>query len=514
MMKKRLTALVLMFSLLFLLSACDSTVNAPVPSEEEPLSTETPTISHRAEFALACNDARSLDPLATTDSSNLALAGLIYEGLFELDSSFEPQPLLCEEFSCNETATVWTFTLRSNVVFSDGTPLTPKHVADSLRTARSSELYAQRLSSVIGVSTGEGTITVTLASPNGALPALLDIPITLPVEDAPAPLGTGPYRCDSTGVNWILRQNTLWWQEKELPLREIPLRSVTTAEDRIAAFDTALITAVTADPTSTNALGYSGSYEMWTAATSSMLYLGFRHTSGFCADAVLRQAISRAIDRDFLSSTLFAGQAEPSVLPVSPASPLYDANLADELTTSLSVAQQLLEDGGYKLEDGGRLTRRSKLVELKLLVNSENPFRLSAANYLVEALDKLGITVTVTALPWEEFLTALSAGQFDLYLGQVKMTADFDPTVLLTGALNYGSFWSEETNALLAAYRAATGDARTGAASALYANLISALPFAPLCFLRTSVYTQWGSVSGVQPTQQNPFHRFDLWVIS
>lgn len=512
MTKQRLTALALALSLLFL-CACElpAASSQPADSETAPVESETPV--QRAEFALACNDAHTLDPLATTDSSNLALAGLVYEGLFALDSSFEPQPVLCESFSTDETCTVWTFTLRSDVVFSDGTPLTPKHVATSIRTARSSELYTERLTSVIGVSTGENTVTITLAAPNGALPALLDIPITLPVEEGLAPLGTGPY-CYAAGDDaLILRQNEFWWQGKDLPLTEIPLRSVTTADDRIAAFDTALITTVTADPTSTNALGYSGSYEMWTSATTNLFYLGFNHASGFCSDVVLRQAVSRALDRTVISSTLFAGHADPSALPVSPASSLYDSLLADELTSSVSIAAQLLEDGNYKLEEGGRLTRRSKLVDLNLLVNSENSFRVATANYIAEELDKLGITVTVTALPWEDFLTALSAGSFDLYLGQVKMTADFDPAVLITGTLNYGQFWNEEINALLYAYQSATGDARASAASALYAHLVSTLPFAPLCFIRTSVYTQWGAVSGLQPTQQNPFYRFDQWII-
>lgn len=512
MTKKRLTALVLTLSLLFL-CACElpAVSSQPVDTETPPSESEAPV--QRAEFALACNDSHALDPLATTDSSNLALAGLVYEGLFELDGSFTPQPLLCTEYSANENCTVWTFTLRSGVVFSDGTPLTPKHVATSIRTARSSELYAGRLASIIGVSTGENTVTVTLAAPNGALPALLDIPITLPVEEGLAPLGTGAYCYDTSGDTLILRQNGYWWQEKNLPLTEIPLRSITTADDRIAAFDTALITTVTADPTSTNALGYSGSYEMWTSATTNLLYLGFHHASGFCSDVVLRQAISRALDRTVIASTLFAGHADPSALPISPASPLYDFVLADELTSSVSIAEQLLEDGKYKLEEGGRLTRRGKLVELKLLVNSENSFRIATANYIAEELDKLGITVTVTALPWEDFLTALAAGNFDLYLGQVKMTADFDPAVLLTGSLNYGQFWNEETNALLYAYQSATGDARAHTASALHAHLASTLPFAPLCFIRTSVYTQWGALSGLQPTQQNPFYHFDQWSI-
>lgn len=511
-MKRRLIALV-QAALLLALSACTLPSVSSPPVESEPPAAEHTSSAPRPEFALSYNSTHPLDPLATTDSGNLSLAGLVYEGLFALDGQFEPRPVLCDTYSVNASGTVWTFSLRTDAVFSDGTPLTPKHVASSLRTARSSALYAERLSSVLGVSTGENSVTVTLSAPNGALPALLDIPITLPVEEGDAPLGTGPYCYDRDGDALLLRRNTLWWQAQSLPLDTVPLHAVTSADERIAAFDTALISAVTADPTSTNALGYSGSYELWTCPTTNLLYLGFNHASGYCSDVVLRQAISRALDRGVIASTLYSGYADPSALPIAPASPLYDEVLADELVPSVSVASQLLEDGKYKLEDGGRLTRRGKLVELTLLVNSENSFRLATADYIAEELDKLGITVTVSALPWTDYLNALAAGRFDLSLGQIKMTADFDPSVLITGALNYGLFWNEETNALLAAYRAASGEARSTAASAFQAHFASTLPFAPLCFIRTAVYTQWGAVSGLHPTQQNPFDQFHRWTV-
>ena len=152
-------------------------------------------------------------------------------------------------------------------------------------------------------------------------------------------------------------------------------------------------------------------------------------------------------------------------------------------------------------------------MELELLVNTDNSFRVSVADYLADELAKLGLTVTVTKLPWDDFLKALDDGDFDLYLAQGKLTADFDLSPLLTGTLNYGGFWRESTNALLSAFRAASSTARPAAAGALYADLASSVPFAPLCFLRTSVLSQWGSVSGLEPTQQNAFYHFYDWTV-
>ena len=48
--------------------------------------------------------------------------------------------------------------------------------------------------------------------------------------------------------------------------------------------------------------------------------------------------------------------------------------------------------------------------------------------------------IEVVELPWDEYLTALEAGDFDLYFGEIRLTADWDLTDLLSiGApLNYG----------------------------------------------------------------------------
>ena len=101
----------------------------------------------------------------------------------------------------------------------------------------------------------------------------------------------------------------------------------------------------------------------------------------------------------------------------------------------------------------------------------------------------------------------------DSYLGAVTLSADFDPTPLLSGALNYGKYWNADTNALTDAYRAAAGPARETAAAALWARLAQEAPFAVLCFQNQSVLTQWGMVSGLTPTQQNPFYGFAHWSV-
>jgi len=499
----------LLLALLLVLSGCQPAQDtaASAPPETTAPADLTPV---RSQFALAWDPNGTLDPLQA-GSTNLTLSTLVFQGLFALDQSFTPTPVLCQSYTTSEDGLVWTFTLRRDLQFSDGLALDAVHAAHCLNAARFSSLYAARLARIIEV-TGEGrTLTITLASPSGALPALLDIPIYRTGEDG-LPLGTGPYRFRRQGADMVLESNP-HYREEQPPLASIPLRATPAAEERLAAFDTGSVTLVNTDLTNSSSPGYAGNYESWDYPTTTLLYLGFNLKSGPCSDPLLRQAVSRGIDRSTVVAALLSGHADAAQFPFSPHSSAYDPTLAEELDYSIAAAQQLLSDGGYTME-GGQLFHEGEAVALTLAVNTENTFKTALADYLAQELAKLGLAVTVEKLPWWEYTAALQGRTCDLYLGQVRMTADFDPTALLTGSLNYGGYYSAAFLNLLSAYRAASGDARDRAAYDLCVQLATDMPIAPLCFQRGSVLTQWGSVSGLSPTQQDPFYHMYQWTFS
>lgn len=502
-MRQRL--LCLLSAVLLLLSACgadgsagsgsQSDTSAPALSRQEPVTTP---------FTLAAYPSYSFHPTLAANRANLALAPLLYEPLFQLDASFQAQPVLCQSYTASGDGLTWTFTLRSGITFSDGTPLTGQTVADALNTALGAESrYASRLSGVTGVEASvENTVTITLSRPNGNLPLLLDIPIALGTGDRPA--GTGPYVFSQQGDSLSLTARSGWWQDKSLPCTEIPLRAVSRSDDLIFAFSSGDVSLVDVDLMGTNAMGYSGSYETWDYATTDLIYLGFNTQSGLCRSAGVRTALTRGIDRDAVAQTVYASHAVSTALPVHPASPLYDQTLAGVL----SYAPEALVS---QLEDLGVLGR-----ELVLLVNRENTAKLSAAQLIAGQLESAGMEITVNALDFEDYTAALAQGDFDLYLGEVVLTADFDLTALLSsgGALNYGRWQDAQGDSLLSAFVQASGEARTAAARALFEYLNQQAPIAPVCFKNGSVLTQWGRLSGLSPVRGNVFAGLENWTIS
>ena len=61
----------------------------------------------------------------------MSVYGLVYESLVTIDDDGVPQPLLAESWTVADNGNTWTFILRENLYFSDGTPLTAADVAAS-----------------------------------------------------------------------------------------------------------------------------------------------------------------------------------------------------------------------------------------------------------------------------------------------------------------------------------------------------------------------------------------------
>ena len=510
---RRFFALLLAACLGLSLLGCGQELPEPSPSDSPD---PAPTATHAPEaarFSLGYDPAATLHPITGDNQVNRELTGLVYQGLYELDNQFVPRPVLAVSGAPSGDGYSWSFTLDTGVSFSDGTPLTAQHAAASLNAARSSGPYAARLAGVTGAAAvDDATLAVYLSAPNGNLPALLDVPVVLELEDAPVPLGTGYYQYESSGERLSLRANPNHPGTAALPYSTIPLTAVTGADERIAAFDSGAVTAVTTEFSAPYALGYSSSYETCDYPTTSLLFVGFRAAGGPCQSGLVRQAFSRAIDREGMAQVLLSGHADPACLPVSPLCGDYDGESADLLACDLEGAAQLLADAGYtRDEEDGLLYQRRAPLAVTLLVNSDNESRQAVADALAAALAGLGVDVTVNSLPWSGYTAALAAGQFDLYIGEVQLTGDFDPAPLLTGPLNYGGYESWEFTQALGAWKAARGEARTQAAKALWGQFAQDAPIAPICFKRGSLLVRWGMVSGLRPTRANPFYRMEEW---
>lgn len=471
------------------------------PPQEEAEPPEETGAALPERFALPYMPGRTLDPVDCADGMQQAAASLLYEGLFRLDAGFEPQLCLCVSYTHDETASRYTFDLRPGVEFSDGTPLTGRDVKASLERARTSDRYRSRLAGVASISAGEDSVTVALSRPNAALPSLLDVPIVKSGgQDGPAPVGTGPYFYAEEETGAYLIANQSWWRGESQPVDRIALAEAPDDDTMLYRFSSHEVQLITADLTGVLAVSTTGSVGCVDADTTVLQYVGCNTARAPLDSPALRRALSAGINRANIAGAYLSGHGKAAAFPVSPVSSLYPAALEEPY--SPDAFSSALAESGYV--SGGPLT---------LLVNEENGFKKAIAGYLAETWTAGGVPVEVRVLPWEEYAAALAAGDFDLYYGEARLTADWDLGSLLEpgGALNYGHWSNPDTSRLLAEFAGAEN--RTAAMEALCAHLKEQAPLLPVCFKSSSVLTQEDVVEGLAPTAAEPFYALGQCVI-
>lgn len=507
-MKKRILSLLWAGLLLLPLAGCwaedpEDTGGALIPEEllEEPVLENEEDVLLPLSFSLPYDPTGTLDPVTCADGMQQVVGALLYEGLFQLDTQLEPQPWLCERYTYDPETFTYVFTLRSDVMFSDGSALTAADAAATLRRAKSSQRYGARLAQMVSAS-GEGsTLTVVLSGANTGFPALLDIPIVKSgTEGDLVPVGTGPYYYAQDDGGPCLLANTGWWKGGGQPVDRMGLSSAVDRESMLYQFTSHDVQLITADLTGTSPISATGNVSFQDADTTIFQYLGINTTREPLNDAAVRRALYQGVDRDTLTGAFLSGHALPAQFPVSPVSSLYPADLEQAYAYD-AFAQALVE------------AVDSRTWDLTLLVNQENSFKVSAAEYLAQTLSASGVVITVKSLPWAEYTAALAAGDFDLYYGEVKLTADWDlrPLLAIGASLNYGGWASETTNSLLASYASATD--REAAMRNLCTHLQQQVPLIPLCFKSTSVLVQTGVAEGLTPTMTDPFYDLSSCVI-
>ena len=214
----------------------------------------------------------------------------------------------------------------------------------------------------------------------------------------------------------------------------------------------------------------------------------------------------------FAAPSRVRSTARPSRRATSPVTPRRRASRSRR-TQPLSDGDGVdarFADLAAALESAGVTESRPRTVTI--LVSESDSFKVSIAGYLSRTLSTDVLTVSVRSLPWSDYLTALQNGNFDLYLGEVRLTANWDISSLARtgGALNYGRYADEQCNTLLDAFSLNETDQT---ARALYRYLAQSAPIAPIAFKTASVLTPSGLIDGLNPTVSSPFYGIEGWTV-
>ena len=429
-------------------------------------------------------------PLDPTERDMVSFYELIYESLVTIDDDYMPAPGLCESWDISPDGRTWTFRLRENVCFSDGTPLTAADVVATAEyiigrandEASSDKGYYRNLALFISRITANGERTVTVKAAAGRRYYGLLYAMTFPVlkaseVDAIQPTGSGPYVITGyqPGQYLWLEANENWWRSQP-QVKHITAVILETEKQVIESYQYARVDAIFTRSISASQYSTGTTTLVMSTRTNQLETLLINNGQFPLDDVNIRQAIRYAVDADKLAANAYNGMVIRTDTPVIPGTWLYNDGLGSWFQHSLAEAARLLEEAGWVDLDDDGVRDKPKAdgsgnyrLHLRLLVYEEpdNDVRVEAANQVSEWLAEIGVEAKVEILTMVGMQERLKAGSFDLAFASFAMDPVPDPGFLLMNR-NTGDYSRYRSQSMTELFN----DLRTRTNRAEYQNVL------------------------------------------
>lgn len=413
------------------------------------------------------SDLTALDPARSVDYQSNIVVGLVFGGLVRLDEQLQVQPDGAVDWEVSRDGTVYTFRLRDNLAFGDGTPVTAEDFVFSLTRAiapgTGTTFAAEFFKHIVGATAlarGESTalagvravddrrLEITLDSPQAYFLSQLTyspgfaVPRSLVESGADweaKAFGSGPFRVREwrRGAQIALEANPHYWQGSPgiagIDLFFIP--DAGAAVDRYQAGELDLVGSLQSSLPVARLGEWRGKPDLRSAAAPVVRYIGFNNARPPFNNAAVRQAFALAVDKNSLAEQVLAGSVVPASRILPAGFPAADLPL-DPLSFDPVGARSALGLTGFV--SGG------DLPPVTFTFADEGDNRAIADALRSDWADTLGVDVRLEPLPLDQFIDRLDAtvadpaGGMDFYLS--IWGADYpDPQNFLSLQLRTGS---------------------------------------------------------------------------
>lgn len=346
----------------------------------------------------------------------------------DADGNVEVVPdLATDTGTSSEDGTVWTYTLKDDIFFEDGTPITSADIKYGVERTFAPELagglhYHNSLlvggSEYTGPFEGEElasietpddkTIVFHLTQPYGDWPWLVSMNPFIPVPEgegvdtatyAEKPVASGPYKVESndTGTETVLVRNDEWSEDTDDVRTADPDRIVIRQSQNASTIAQTLISDTGEAKTATNAYPLSASElalvhadpaaeeRLTTSEGGLFIYAALNNDSPELANPLVREAVQYAVDRSSIITALGGDEAAVATTTViAPGVTGYEE--FDLYPEDVDTAKDLLAEAGYP--DG---------IALDLWVATGDT---AVAEALQQSLAQAGITLNI--LPMDQ----------------------------------------------------------------------------------------------------------------
>lgn len=432
-------------------------------------------------------DPDTIDPAlnSSVDGATLIIHG--FEGLMTLDKDGVPIQGQAESYDVSDDKKVYTFHLRNDLKWSDGTPLKASDFVYSWNRAISPDTaadYSYMFDVIDGFDAGklnvtapdDKTLVVTLKN---AVPYFLELtafPTYSPVRqdlieangdkwatDVKTYIGNGPYKMTEwvPGSHILYQKNENYWDYKNLGSEKIKFVLMEDDNAILNAYKQEEI--LFADQMPNDEIdAWRDKPDFHLEGQLGTYYVSFNVKKAPLDNPKVRKALTLAIDRDWIVKNVGKSGQVPAGAFVSTG--LSDADSAKQFR---DIGGDYYDPIAYEknLEEAKKLLAEAGYPDGKGFPNMEYLYNEGTAHQQIgEALQdmwkKIGVNVTLVSQEWNTFLNTRKNGEY--FIARNGWLSDYnDPISMLdmwiTGGGNNDAQWSNtDYDALIAKVKASS----------------------------------------------------------
>ncbi|HHJ63746.1 MAG TPA: ABC transporter substrate-binding protein [Aquifex aeolicus] len=421
-------------------------------------------------------DPKTLNPALAQETTSTAVIGDLFSGLTRLNlKTMEVKPDLALRWEVSEDGRVWTFYLRRDVRWSDGTPFTADDVVftfneiyynDSIPTP-TRDILTVKGKKIKVEKIDRYTVRFTLPEPFAPFLNALSAEI-LPkhklekfvregtfntawnVNTDPSEIvGTGPWVIKEyvKGQRVVYLRNPYYYRKDEegrrLPYLKRKVGVIVSDPDTaLLKFSNGEVDYLGLRPQDLQHIAKLEGKEVEVydlGPTPSTTFLVFNQNPNakippyklrWFQNRIFRIAISHAVDREGICYLVYNGLAEPLYTPITPANrPYYVEGYYPKFEYNLEKARKLLESIGFRDRDGDGILEDPEGHDLKftLITNAGNKERETIGNILKEDLKKIGVEVHFQPIDFNNLVSRLTAPPYEWEAVIIGLTGSLDP---------------------------------------------------------------------------------------
>ena len=343
-------------------------------------------------------DTVTLDPAFAGDNVDIWVDSLIFEGLVRAsEDGKEIEPCLADTWEISDDGLTYTFHLRDEAKFSDGTDVTAEDAAFSINRSLNEGSWNSLISCIKEAkAVDEDTVEIDLNNPSGSLLSCLASFICAiypesyystadAVSLTKEPLGTGAFYLEEwkPDEKMILKKNPYYWETGYPLADEIDLLVVPDDNTRLMQLQAGQIDAMEGvSAQMREQLQNTAGVNIIDFPTTHVDYVSFNYTSEKLNDKRVRQALNYATNREDINQAVFGGLGTLCPSVVWPTAEYFNPD-QKSYDYDPDKAKELLAEAG------------AENLDLNLIISTGDASSLMEATILKDQWSKVGVNLNI-----------------------------------------------------------------------------------------------------------------------